>query len=128
LTHRSPLRRAQNIPAMSNSPTTRRLAPAQLFNLAALVDYQAGAIVSRQLVHGTGGTVTIFAFERDEGLSEHTAPSDALVQLLEGEALILIAGQPFTVRAGDVILMPANQPHAVRAATRFKMLLTLIRS
>jgi quercetin dioxygenase-like cupin family protein len=113
---------------MSNSPTTRRLPPAQLSNLAALVDYQAGAIVSRQLVHGPGGSVTIFAFERDEGLSEHTAPFDALVQLIDGEALITIAGQPFTVRAGDVILMPANQPHAVRAATRFKMLLTLIRS
>jgi quercetin dioxygenase-like cupin family protein len=90
--------------------------------------YQDGAVVSRTLLKRGGGTVTLFAFDEDQALSEHTAPFDAIAHVLEGEALITIAGSPTTVRAGEMILMPANQPHAVSAPSRFKMLLTMIRS
>lgn len=93
-----------------------------------LAGYQDGAVVSRILLKRDGGSVTLFAFDEGQSLSEHTAPFDALAHVLEGEALITIAGVPLTVRAGDLVLMPANQPHAVAAAKRFKMLLTMIRS
>jgi quercetin dioxygenase-like cupin family protein len=93
-----------------------------------LVAYQDGAVVSRILLKRDGGTVTLFAFDEGQSLSEHTAPFDALAHVLEGEALVTIAGVPLTVRAGDIVLMPANRPHAVAAPTRFKMLLTMIRS
>jgi quercetin dioxygenase-like cupin family protein len=92
------------------------------------VAYQEGAVVSRILLKRGGGTVTLFAFDEGQTLSEHTAPFDAVAQVLEGEALITIAGVPVTVPAGDMVLMPANQPHAVAAPKRFKMLLTMIRS
>ena len=90
--------------------------------------YQDGAVVSRTLLKRGGGTVTLFAFDEGQSLSEHTAPFDAIAHVLEGEALITIAAAPLTVRAGDMVLMPANQPHAVHASSRFKMLLTMIRS
>ena len=93
-----------------------------------LVSYQDGAVVSRILIKRGGGTVTLFAFDEGQSLSEHTAPFDAIAHVLEGEALITIAGVPLTVPAGDIVLMPANQPHAVVAPKRFKMLLTMIRS
>ena len=93
-----------------------------------LVSYQDGAVVSRILIKRGGGTVTLFAFDEGQSLSEHTAPFDAIAHVLEGEALITIAGVPLTVPAGDIVLMPANQPHAVVATKRFKMLLTMIRS
>jgi quercetin dioxygenase-like cupin family protein len=93
-----------------------------------LAAYQDGAVVSRILLKRGGGTVTLFAFDEGESLSEHTAPFDAVAHVLEGEALITIAGVALTVPAGDIVLMPANQPHAVMARTRFKMLLTMIRS
>ena len=93
-----------------------------------LVAYQEGAVVSRTLLKRGGGTVTLFAFDEGQSLSEHTAPFDAIVHVLEGEALITITGVPLSVPAGDMVLMPANQPHAVAARTRFKMLLTMIRS
>ena len=93
-----------------------------------LVAYQAGAVVSRTLINAKTGTVTLFAFDAGQELSEHTAPFDALVQVLDGETRITIAGQPFDLKAGDLIIMPANQPHAVSATTPFKMLLTMIRS
>ena len=93
-----------------------------------LAAYQDGAVVSRTLVKRGGGTVTLFAFDEGQSLSEHTAPFDAIAHVLEGEALITIAGVPLTVPAGDIVLMPANQPHAVAAPMRFKMLLTMIRS
>ncbi len=93
-----------------------------------LADYQDGAVVSRTLVKQKAGTVTLFAFDAGQELSEHTAPYDALVQGLDGEAEITIAGQPWRVREGDIIIMPASQPHAVRAVSRFKMMLTMIRS
>ena len=93
-----------------------------------LADYQEGAVVSRILLKRTGGTITMFAFDAGESLSEHTAPFDAVVHVLEGEADITIAGTPLAVSAGEMVLMPANQPHAVSARTRVKMLLTMIRS
>jgi quercetin dioxygenase-like cupin family protein len=99
-------------------------APAVLVKLA---DYQEGAVVSRILLKRGGGTMTLFAFDEGQSLSEHTAPFDAVAYVLEGEALITIAGVALTVPAGGVVLMPANQPHAVIARTRFKMLLTMIR-
>jgi quercetin dioxygenase-like cupin family protein len=93
-----------------------------------LVGYQEGAVVSRTLLKRAGGTITLFAFDEGQALSEHTAPFDAIAHVLEGEAEITIAGTPLTVTAGRMVLMPANQPHAVNARTRFKMLLTMIRS
>ena len=92
-----------------------------------LAAYQDGAVVSRTLLKRGGGTVTLFAFDEGQSLSEHTTPFDAIAHVLEGEALITIAGAPLTLRAGDMVLMPANQPHAVHAPARFKMLLTMMR-
>jgi len=93
-----------------------------------LADYQEGAVVSRILLKRGGGSVTLFAFDEGQSLSEHTAPFDAIAHVLEGEALITIAGVVLAVPAGDMVLMPANQPHAIHAASRFTMLLTMIRS
>ena len=92
------------------------------------VSYQDGSIVSREIVKKPTGTVTAFAFDQGQGLSEHTAPFDALVQILEGEAEITLAGKPHQVQGGHMILMPANVPHALKALSRFKMILTMIRS
>lgn len=93
-----------------------------------LADYQGGAVVSRILLKRAGGTITLFAFDAGQSLSEHTAPFDAVAHVLEGDADITIAGTPLTVSAGEMVLMPANQSHAVSARTPFKMLLTMIRS
>ncbi|MGA9449824.1 MAG: cupin domain-containing protein [Verrucomicrobiia bacterium] len=93
-----------------------------------LVGYQDGAIVSREILKKRTGSVTVFAFDEGQGLSEHTAPFDALVQVLEGEVEITISGKPQRLQGGGLILMPANQPHALKAIKRFKMILTLIRS
>jgi len=93
-----------------------------------LIGYQDGAVVSRAVIKQPAGNVTLFAFDAGQELSEHTAPYDAFVHVLDGEAEIAIAGQPHRLRAGDVIVMPANKPHAVRASARMKMLLTMIRS
>jgi quercetin dioxygenase-like cupin family protein len=101
---------------------------AQALVLADAVKVQDGAVVSRTLLKKPAGTVTVFAFDAGHGLSEHSTPHDALVQVLEGEVEITIAGQPLTAKSGDIVLMPANQPHALKALTRFKMLLTMIRS
>ena len=101
---------------------------AQVLRAGELVSYQAGAVVSRTIVNQKTGTVTLFAFDAGEALSEHTAPYDALAQALDGEAEITIAGQPFQLNAGEMIIMPANQPHAVKAVKNFKMMLTMIRS
>lgn len=95
---------------------------------AELVNYQAGSIVSRTILEKPTGTVTVFAFDGEEALSEHTAPFDALVQVLEGRVAIRIAGQLHEVSAGELIIMPANVPHALKAMGRFKMILTMIRS
>ena len=102
--------------------------PAKVKQLVDLLQYQDGSIVSRVLLKNKGGTVTLFAFDAGEGLSEHTAPFDALVLVTDGESDIEIAGESFKVRQGETILLPANKPHAVRAATSFKMLLIMIRA
>ncbi len=114
---------------MSNDSTKKdtTFKAAQVTPVNTLVDYQSGSIVSREIIKKTTGRVVLFAFDQDEGLSEHTSPYDALVQILEGEAEITIAGQPHRLRGGELILMPANQPHALKALQRFKMILTLIR-
>lgn len=97
-------------------------------NLAAILNYQAGAIVSSEVLKKPTGTVTLFAFDKDQGLSEHSAPFDALVQVLEGEMEIHISGQPHLVKSGEYIIMPANDPHGLKALAPVKMLLTMIKS
>ena len=99
-----------------------------VMRLAELAVYQDGAVVSKTLLSKLTGTVTFFAFDKGQGLSEHTAPFDAMAQILDGEAEITVAGTPFQVRQGEMLIMPAHQPHALRAVTPFKMLLTMIRS
>ena len=101
---------------------------AQAANLAGLVDYQDGSVVSKMLSNKKTGTVTLFSFDKGEGLSEHTAPFDALVYLVDGEAEVTISGKAHRIRQGDIILMPANHPHSMQAVSRFKMLLIMIRS
>lgn len=101
---------------------------AEVKPLCELLQYQDGSIVSRVLLKNKGGTVTLFAFDLAEGLSEHTAPFEALVYVVDGEAEVEIAGKAYRVKSGETITLPANIPHAVRAATRFKMLLTMIRA
>ncbi|MBX5327617.1 MAG: cupin domain-containing protein [Candidatus Bathyarchaeia archaeon] len=100
---------------------------AHAHRLAGLVEYQEGSVVSRTVIDKKAGTVTLFAFDKGEGLSEHTAPFDAMVCVLDGEAEVTIAGKPLRVRAGEMVIMPANKPHALRAVERFKMLLIMIR-
>ncbi|MDP1551720.1 MAG: cupin domain-containing protein [Methanobacteriaceae archaeon] len=93
-----------------------------------LINYQEGSVVSREIVKKETGTVTIFAFDKGEGLSEHSAPFDAMVQIVDGTALITIGGGKNTVRKGEMIIMPANVPHALHALEKYKMILTMIRS
>ena len=102
--------------------------PAEVKNLLDLLQYQDSSIVSRVLLKNKGGTVTLFAFDAGEGLSEHTAPFDALVVVTDGDAQVQIAGESFRVRQGETIILPANRPHAVKATTKFKMLLIMIRA
>ncbi|MFI5174372.1 MAG: cupin domain-containing protein [Terriglobia bacterium] len=97
-------------------------------NLMNLVNYQPGSIVSRQIVKKEKGNVTLFAFDEGQALSEHTAPFDALVYVLEGESEVTISGKIHVLKSGDMILMPADQPHALKAMKPFKMVLTMIRS
>ena len=99
----------------------------EILHIADIVEYNDGAVVSRQITKAEAGNVTLFAFDKDQELSEHTAPFDALVHVLEGQAEITISGKPFHLKTGDAIIMPADDPHAVKALTRFKMLLTMIR-
>ena len=106
-------------------PTAPR---AQVLRLAEMAAYQDGAIVSRQVTKADAGNVTLFAFDAGQELSEHTAPFDALVHVLDGDAEVTIAGQAFPLRMGDAIILPAGRPHAVKALSRFKMLLTMIRA
>ena len=102
--------------------------PAEVMKLVDIVSYQEEAIVSREIVSKNTGTVTVFAFDSGQGLSEHTAPYDALVCLIDGEAEVTIAGKPLHLAAGDMVIMPASKPHALKAVTRFKMVLTMIRA
>ncbi|HKS81286.1 MAG TPA: cupin domain-containing protein [Candidatus Acidoferrales bacterium] len=110
------------------SQPKREMPAAENVRLASLVNYQEGAVVSRVLVRKEKGTVTLFAFDEGQGLSEHTAPFDALGQVLEGLAEITVSGKAIATHAGETVLMPANQPHSLKALTKFKMLLTMIRA
>ena len=101
---------------------------ARALGLKELVSYQQGSVVSRTLLDKKTGTITVFAFAGGEGLSEHTAPFDAFVQVIDGAAEITVDGVLHTVSAGEMIIMPANKPHALRALQQFKMLLVMIRS
>jgi quercetin dioxygenase-like cupin family protein len=96
--------------------------------LTDIAEYQEGSVVSSTIINKLTGTVTLFAFDKDQGLSEHTAAYDAMVQVLDGEVELTISGKPFQLGVGDMLIMPANEPHAVRAITRFKMMLTMIKS
>jgi quercetin dioxygenase-like cupin family protein len=100
----------------------------QAIRLVDLADYQEGSVVSRTIIDKKAGTVTFFAFAEGQGLSEHTAPFDALVYLVEGEAEIVISGKPIHLKGGEMVIMPANHPHALKATKNFKMILTMIRS
>ena len=101
---------------------------AQPVRLVDLVEYQEGSVVSRTIIDKDTGTVTLFAFDEGQGLSEHTAPFDALVYALDGEVEVTISGKTFPLRKGEMVMMPANQPHALKATERFKIILTMIRS
>jgi quercetin dioxygenase-like cupin family protein len=100
---------------------------AQLLHMADLASYQEGSVVSRQITKEDAGNITLFAFDQGQELSEHTAPFDALVHVLDGEVEVRISGNPYHLKTGDAIIMPANEPHALIAITKFKMLLTMIR-
>ena len=100
----------------------------QVANLKGLVAYQDGSIVSKEIIKKPTGTVTIFAFDQDQGLSEHTAPFDALVYVLDGETEIIISGISYHLKAGDMIVMPGGQPHALKATKKFKMMLVMVKS
>ena len=113
---------------MNNGDSNANKLVAQAVNLTGLIDYQAGSVVSRTIIDKKAGTVTLFAFDEGQGLSEHTAPYDALVYILDGEADITISGKPVRLKKGELTIMPADEPHALTAVTKFKMLLTMIRS
>lgn len=100
---------------------------AQPARLADLIQYQEGAVVSRTIIDKETGTVTLFAFDEGQGLSEHTAPFDALVYGLDGEVEVTVSGKAVQLKKGETVIMPANEPHALKATKRFKMLLTMIR-
>jgi quercetin dioxygenase-like cupin family protein len=99
----------------------------KVISLVDMATYQKDAVVSKTIIEKATGTVTLFAFDRGQGLSEHTAPFDAMVQVLDGEVKITISGKPYHLKQGDMIIMPANEPHALSAVNSFKMLLTMIR-
>ncbi|HWI55161.1 MAG TPA: cupin domain-containing protein [Desulfobacteria bacterium] len=101
---------------------------AKTLNISKMVEYQSDSIISREIVRKETGTITLFAFDAGQGLSEHTAPFDAVVQILDGEAEIFISGEPVNAVSGEVVIMPANKPHSLKANKRFKMLLTMIKS
>jgi quercetin dioxygenase-like cupin family protein len=101
---------------------------AKATNLSELIEYQEGSVVSRTIIDKKAGTVTLFAFDLGQGLSEHTAPYDAMVYILDGEAEVTISGKPIKVKQGEMTIMPANKTHALAAVTRFKMLLIMVRS
>lgn len=101
---------------------------AKAIQLAQSIEYQEGSVVSRTVIDKKAGTITLFAFDKGQGLSEHTAQYDAMVYVLEGEVRILISGKPVTVSQGEITIMPAGKPHALAALSKFKMLLVMIKS
>jgi quercetin dioxygenase-like cupin family protein len=100
----------------------------QVLNMKDMVAYQDGSIVSKEIIKKPTGTVTLFAFDQEQGLSEHTAPFDALVQIVDGEAEITISGEAHHLKEGEIIIMPAGKPHALKALKKFKMMLVMVRS
>ena len=100
----------------------------QAMELVGLIEYQQGSVVSRTIIDKATGTLTLFAFADGQGLSEHTAPFDALVYILDGEAEVIISGKSLHLKDGDMVIMPADEPHALRAIKKFKMLLVMIKS
>ncbi len=107
---------------------TKNQLEAQPNNLSGLIGYQQGSVVSRTLIDKKAGTVTLFAFDEGQGLSEHTAPFDAMVIILDGTTEVTIAGKPVTLEQGQTTIMPANKPHALTAVSKFKMLLIMIKA
>jgi len=101
---------------------------ARSVNVAGLLAYQEGSIVSRAVIDKPNGTVTVFAFDKGQALSEHTAPFDAIVHVLDGEVEVTISGKPSVVKPGEMIVMPANDPHALKALTPFKMMLIMVKA
>ena len=110
------------------NPHNKESPASQTKNLADLINYQEGSVVSRTIIDKDAGTVTLFAFDQGQGLSEHTAPFDALVYIIEGEADVALSGKPLRVKGGEMTTMPGGKPHALFAVTEFKMLLIMIRS
>lgn len=100
----------------------------KVVSLANLVEYQEGSVVSKTIIKKETGTITLFAFDQDQGLSEHKAPFDALVYVFDGEVEIKISGKPYVLSAGEMIILPANEPHSLKALKKFKMMLVMIRS
>jgi quercetin dioxygenase-like cupin family protein len=113
---------------MDKKPNNSIDLPSSVQNLKNLIDYQDGSVVSRSLIKKESGNITLFAFDKGESLSEHTAPYDAMVYLCDGEAEIKISGNIFNVKDGEIIIMPANEPHALKASSKFKMLLVMLKS
>ena len=101
--------------------------PGRKASLASMIEYQTGSVVSRTIINRKTGTLTLFAFDKGEGLSEHTAPYDALLHVLDGEAIVTVSGKMEVIKAGEAVILPAGKPHSVSASTRFKMLLVMIR-
>jgi quercetin dioxygenase-like cupin family protein len=113
---------------MGNNVEQKRTLVGKVVRLSELVEYQEGAVVSRTIMDEEKGTVTLFAFGEGQGLSEHTAPFDALAHILDGEAEIIISGKTLNLQDGEMVIMPANEPHALKAKRKFKMILVMIRS
>ena len=113
---------------MEQNRAQRGVVKAQVAKLVDLADYQIGSVVSRTIIDRKTGTVTFFAFDEGQGLSEHKAPYDALVHVLDGETEIVISGKAMRVREGEMVILPANKPHALKAVKKFKMMLTMIRT
>ena len=122
--------KSQEVMILSSIPPTdqKEETEPRAFHLADLADYQEGAVVSREIIRKSTGTVTLFAFDKGQGLSEHIAPFDALVHILDGEAEITISGKKYHLVQGQMVILPASKPHALQALSRFKMLLVMIRS
>jgi len=113
---------------MPNTEKTHTNINPEILTLKRLVEYQAGSVVSRTLINKKTGTVTLFAFDKGESLSEHTAPYDALVYIIDGNAEITVSGNTFDLKEGEMVIMPAGEPHALKAITQYKMMLVMIKS
>jgi len=111
-----------------NRKSDGRVPTAEALNVAGLVEYVDGAVVSRTVAENSAGTLTLFAFDEGQGLSEHTTPYDAIVHILDGEAVLTIGDETVHAGAGQLVVMPANVPHAVKAEQQFKMLLIMLRA